>query len=106
MNRLELINKINSLKLIQKDWWEEVEFPQEIQEVLDICKIVDSELDINKHRWYEVSTTVYELNGEYFGIKYVTNTYSESSSIMDMFHTIKAFPMKQIQTVSYETENN
>lgn len=105
MNRLELIKKINSLKLIQGEWWEELSFPVEIQEVLDSCKIVDSELDINKHRWYETSITVYELNGEYFGILYVTDTFSESSSISDMFHTVKAFPMKKIEIISYEKEN-
>lgn len=104
MNRLELIENINSLKLIQKECWEDVDFPQEIQEVLDTCNINKTDLDVDKHRWYETSVTVYELNGEHFGIRYVTDTFSEQSSIEDMSWQICAIPMKAIQSVKFVKE--
>jgi hypothetical protein len=96
-----LVQKINDAKIIQKEYWEDQSFGEDIDNELGSCKIVDSELDVDKHRWYETSITVYELNGEYFGIRYVTDTFSESSSIEDMFWTIEAFPMKAIQTTTY-----
>jgi len=106
MNRLELIEKINALKLRQIEYFEDIEYPQEIQDEFDKCEIVASELEVSKHRWYETSVVVYKFNDEYFGIRYVTQCYSEQSDVKDIYHTIKAFPMKIIQTISYETENN
>lgn len=104
MTRTELIDKINSLKLIQKEYWEDTEFPQEVQEVLDTCEIVKEGLDVEKHRWYETSVVVGQLNGEYFGIRFVTTVYSESSSIEDVRWKINAFPMKAVLSVDYVIE--
>jgi len=97
-----LIEKINSAKIIQTEYPDEMLFPKKIQEILYLCTIVADELYIDRHRWYELSTTVYEFEGQYFGIEYVTQCYSESSSIEDMYHTIKAFPMKAVQVTTYE----
>ena len=99
---MNIVEKINSLKLIQKKYWEDIEFPEEIQSVLDKCEIVETDLDVDKHRWYETSLVVYKLNDEYFGIRYVTDTFSESSSIEDMYWQICAIPMKQVQKITYE----
>lgn len=49
MNRIELIEKINSLKMIQNAHVDDLEFPQEIQEVLDTCPIVDSECEEDEY---------------------------------------------------------
>ena len=99
---MEIVEKINNLKKIQKEYWEDVEFPKEIQAILDSCEIVAEGLDVDKHRWYETSTVVYKLNEQYFGITYVTDTFSENSSIEDMYWEICAVPMKQVQTITYE----
>jgi hypothetical protein len=100
----ELIEKINQANVIQIDGWEEQQFSDEIDKILNQCEIVDTDLDVDKHRWYETSIVVYKLNGEFFGIRYVTDTFSESSSIEDMCWTIKAFPMKEVQTITYIVE--
>ena len=104
MNRIELIEAINSSKTLQNDDFNEMEFPQEIQEIIDVCRIVASDLDVEKHRWYETSITVYELDEEYFGIRYITTIYSENTEFSDIYHTLEAFPMKAISTITYVKE--
>jgi hypothetical protein len=104
MSRKELVEKINSLKLIQKDYWEDIEFPENIEAILAKCKTVTEYLYPHEHRWYETSIVVYELDGEYFGIRYVTKLYSEPGSIEDIFFTIRASLMKPKQIISYEEE--
>lgn len=104
MNRKELIEKINSLEIIQRYWYDDENFPEEISDILDTCDEVAHFLHINKHRWYETSVVVYKLNDEYFGIRYVTDLFSESSSIYEMYWTLEAFPMKEVKTITYEVE--
>lgn len=104
MNRVELIDKINGLGINQINHWEDTEFPEEIQEVLNGCDIVEEGLDVDKHRWYETSVVVYQIGDEYFGITYVTDLFSESMSISDCSWEIVAFPMTAIQITSYVNE--
>ena len=104
MNRLELIEKINSLKIVQTDYPDEFEFPEEIKPFMDDCDIVRESVNTDKRRWYETDITVYEYEGEYFGIRFLTQLYSEQSSIEDIYHILSAIPMKAIQTVSYVKE--
>ena len=101
MNIIKLIEQINSSKTVQNESFEEQQLPEKIQNILNECTIVAKNLDIEQHRWYETSVVVYALNGEYFGIRYITNMYSESSDYDDIYFTITAFPMKQVQTVTY-----
>jgi len=99
----ELIEKLNNLKITQKsiDWLEDI--PEDIyEEYFENNDIVEYDLDIDKHRWYELSTDVYEINGKYLGIRHIAQLYSEMSSCEDIFHTLEFFEMKQIITVTYE----
>lgn len=98
----KLINSINELKLVQNKYWDEMDWPDEIQNILDNCEVVEGGLDVDKHRWYELSTTVYKTkDDEIFGIQYITQLYSESSSYDDIYHYINAFPMGAIESVTY-----
>lgn len=64
-------------------------------------KCVASELDIDKRRWYELSTDVYEVDGKYFGVRGATQMYSESSSWSDLSVTWDVFEMKPVQITTY-----
>ena len=99
----ELIEKLNNLKITQTsiDWIEDI--PEDIyKEYFENNDIVEYDLDIDKHRWYELSTDVYEINGKYLGIRHIAQLYSEMSSCEDIFYTLEFFEMKQIITVTYE----
>jgi hypothetical protein len=104
MNNKELVEYLNSLEIIQKGSWDE-DIPEEIWEKYfeNKYETVDSELDIDKHRWYETSTEVIKINDGFIGIRSVTQCYSENSSIEDMYWSLMFFEMKEIKIVSYKT---
>jgi hypothetical protein len=95
----ELLEKLNGLKIIQKsiDWQEDI--PEDIFN--DTFNLVDSELDVDKHRWYETSVEVYKVFDRFLGVQSITDVFSEQSEVGDMYHTIKFFEMKPIQTTTY-----
>lgn len=98
----ELLSKLNEEKILQDSSWDE-SIPAEIWEKYfeDKWKTVDSDLDVDKHRWHELSTEVIEIYGRYLGIRSITQMYSESSSISDIYHHLQFFEMKPVQTITY-----
>lgn len=99
----ELIDKLNNLKIIQKsiDWIEDI--PEDIyKEYFEYGDSITEELDVDKHRHYELSTDVYMIKGKYLGIRRISNLYSEMSSCEDIYHTLEFFEMKQTHTITYE----
>lgn len=103
MNTKEFITKLNNSKIIQKEWLDEFEFKDsEMQEFFDSSEKLKDSIDVDKHRWYETSTTVYRgPDGELFGINSITQLYSENSSLIDIYRSLKAFEMEEIKTIDY-----
>lgn len=65
--------------------------------------IVQKNLDIDKYRWFEVSTTVLKSpDNVLFGIRGVTQLYSESMDYSDCDKYVEAFLMEEVQTVTYK----
>ena len=97
----EIIEELNSLKIIQKS----MDFTEDLdQDILDkyFTNCVKELLDVDKHRWYETSTEVLKMNDGFIGIRSVTNCYSENSSIKDMFWTLNFFEMEEISSITYK----
>ncbi len=100
----ELLEKLNLSKITQTsiDWeenipieiWEEYLKGKEYSEV-------ETGLDVEKHRWYEISTTVVKVLGRYLGIEHISELYSEEMTTEDCYHTMRFYEMKEIQTISY-----
>jgi tRNA uridine 5-carbamoylmethylation protein Kti12 len=67
-----------------------------------LATALKQELDIDKHRWYETGVSVWKLNEGFLGVRSVTNIYSESSSVEDMFWNLIFFEMEEIQTITYK----
>lgn len=100
-----IINELNNLKILQKS----IDFIEDIPE--DIYnnyfhKLVQDELFIDKHRWYELSISVYEYNDLYIGVKHISNVYSEKSSVDDMYHTLHFYEMEPIQVTTFNFKKN
>ena len=98
----ELIEKLNNEKIHQTCFFEDQE---ELQDFLDNWLEVENELDVDKHRWYELSTSVFtdkETKTKYIGICHITNQYSEQSSYEDHYHHYKFFEMEPVQTITYK----
>ena len=103
-NIKEIIEELNSLKIIQKS----MDFTEDLdQDILDeyfTNNCVAELLDVDKHRWYETSTQVYELPDGYLGVQCITDVVVESNSVEDMFWELIFFEMEQVQTVSYRVK--
>lgn len=64
-------------------------------------------LDSDEHRWYIISTVIYEVIKDnnslgYIGISEVTTLKSETSSYEDLYIDIEAFEVKKVLKESFE----
>jgi hypothetical protein len=64
-------------------------------------KEVASGLYVDKHRWYEISTTVYMVGEWYLGVTGVTDLFSEQMGYDDCDVDTVAYEMEQSQSVTY-----
>lgn len=101
----ELAEYLNGLKITQKSGYLDDEFenslPVHIYEKYFKNNEVDFDLYLNKHRWYETSTTIYEIDGEYLGCIYVSKVYSESMDVGDVGHQLYFCEYEPIATITY-----
>jgi len=100
----ELLEKLNSLKIIQKsmDWAECI--PDEIwdQYLKDNFKELKSGINPDTHRWYETTISVIKIYDRMLGIRHISNLFSESSDCEDCYVKIEFFEMREVMAVSYE----
>jgi len=105
MTTEEIIAKINGLKIIQEDWYEEQSFGTEIDHILCDCSW-KSVIDENSHRWYETGVQILEnTDGKFFGISFVVELKSESMSWRDCYHRIQAFEAEEQIVTSYKLKS-
>lgn len=97
----EIIKELNDLKILQTsgDFLEDL--PEDIYEKY-FKDLVDENLSVDKHRWYETSISVYKISEGFIGVQSITDTFSEQSEISDMFHHLRFFEMKEVTKITYE----
>lgn len=90
MKVAEVIEKVNS-----KEYWSLYSFEEDFD-----LEVVASGLYVDKHRWYEISTSVYKCEDGFVGVNGVTQTYSEMMIFKDCFCECHAeeFVPKQVTT--------
>jgi hypothetical protein len=100
----KLIKELNDLKILQNsvDWAESL--PTEIWEKYfkEKYKELNSGLDVHKHRWYETSISVIEIDNKILGIKHLSDSFSESQMIEDCFVHLEFFEMKVVTITTYK----
>jgi len=97
----ELVDYLNNLQILQTSSWDEC-IPEDIWNIYFIdSDTVATDLNISRHRWYELSTKVISIRDGYIGILSVTKCYSESSSVRDMWHHLEFFEMEPEITTTY-----
>ena len=99
----ELVEYLNNLKIAQTSSWDE-NIPEDVwnEYFKNKYESVEVGLDVDKHRWYELSTEVLSINDGFIGVHSVTDTFSEQSSIEDMYHHLEFFEMEEIKVTSYK----
>ena len=99
----KMLEKLVGLKLIQKNYDFMEDLPEDIYEdYFKGRKIKASELFVDKHRWYETSTKVFDFNGRYLGVSSLTDMFSESSDVEDCYASVEFFEMEEVKTVTYK----
>ena len=98
----ELVEHLNSLNISQTSDWSE-DIPTEIweEQFKNNYHSVETGLNVDKHRWYELSTKVIKRNDGFIGVRSVTDCFNESSSIEDMGHNLEFFEMKEVSSITY-----
>jgi len=97
----KLIDEINEAKFASLHYLEDCELFNDVNPT-----IVQEGLDVEKHRWYETSTTVFKVGDLFLGVNGASQCYSESSSWDDLFVNTTAFEMEEVKTVTYKRVNH
>ena len=90
----ELIDKINSATNYYS-----IYDPEDI--IGDEIECVASNLEINEHRWFTISTSVYKLEDGYVGITGVSSLKSEIMDCSDCNFPCIAEEYEEFTTISY-----
>ena len=90
MKVAEVIEKVNNT-----NYWSLSSFEEDFN-----LEVVASGLYVDKHRWYEISTSVYKCEDGFVGVSGVSQLYNESSDYEDCCCECIAeeFEPKQITT--------
>ena len=97
----ELIDYVNS-----KGFYSIYEFEDSLTDRQLELKTVSEDIDVDRHRWYEISTTVYKVEDGYVGIRGISQIYSEYMSNKDCNYLCKASEYEEVQTISYRKKQN
>ena len=92
MKVVEVIEKVNS-----KDYWSLWEFEEEFPDL----KLVASDLNVERDRWFEISANVYECEDGFVGISGVSQVYSEMMSNSDCDRPCTAVEYEAYPAISY-----
>ena len=99
----QLVQRINEAKIPQTEYSFECEkLPRDIEEAIDRGFIyIDENIDPDRRRWYEISTTVYKYEGRFIGIRGASVSYGEMASWSDFYIIWEAFEMEEVKTTTY-----
>ena len=93
----ELIDYVNS-----KGFYSIYEFQDSLTDKqFKELKIIPESINVDRHRWYEISTTVYKVEDGYVGIRGISQIYSEYMSDKDCDYLCEASEYEEVQTISY-----
>lgn len=96
MTKQKLINQVNEAHYMSL-WEAEDHIPREIPQVAEGLKL-------NEHRWYSTAINVYKCEDGFVGVWGAYQSFSEMQMWEDLHVICKAFPMKEIQTITYVEE--
>lgn len=74
----------------------------EFEEAFPELKRVASDLNIDRHRWFEISTNVYECDDGFVGVEGVSEVYSEMMDYRDCDCPCTATEYEAVQTITYK----
>lgn len=98
----ELIAELNALEIVENEGLP-YDLPQDVVDKYPGLKDPIAEgIDPDEHRWYTLTTSVYDVGGEYVGVRVVGTIKSESMDRESCYNTLEFFPMKKVMAESFE----
>jgi len=91
MKVAEVIEKVKTNK-----YWSLYEFEEDFD-----LEAVARDLNLDRLRWYEISTVVYKCEDGFVGVSGVSRTYSEMMDYRDCLCECTAEEFKPVQTINY-----
>ena len=76
----------------------------ELEEYLGSDLLVNDNINIDKHRWYETSISVFKCSDGLLGIRLPSQLYSESSEWSDLYSGIEFYNVEEAQEVVYKVK--
>jgi len=64
-------------------------------------KLLQENMDVDRHRWYEISTSVYAVGEWFLGLTGVSNVFSETMGFDDCCVDTVACEMQEFASVTY-----
>lgn len=89
---LPTLYSLHSVEYLESELGEDVEFP----------KVVAKDLYRDDHRWYGLSTNVYQCEDGFVGVRGVSRLFSEQMSWNDVGIRCEAEEYEQIVEVTYK----
>ena len=89
-----------------KNWYENGECYNtfELEELVEGAELVKEDVDIEKHRWYETSVSIFKCSDGLLGIRLPSQLYSESSEWSDLYSGIEFYDVEEVKAVVYKTK--
>lgn len=91
-----------AIELINKS--EELYYIDDAEDIIDYEKKLASDIDISRQRWYETSTSYFQLEDGILGISGLSNIYSEYMMASDCDVQCFAFEGEEFPTISYRSK--
>ena len=76
----------------------------ELEECLGSDLLVKDNVNIDKHRWYETSISIFKCSDGLLGIRLPSQLYSESSEWSDLYSGIEFYDVEEVMEVVYKTK--
>ena len=89
MKREEILEVLNNIGTQEShDWVEDLDFVFWEENVKNKFKVIETDIDIDRHRWYALCDEIFEIQGYKFIVTKVCDVYSESMMIKDIYHKL------------------
>lgn len=108
----KLLEEINKREVVQEAYPDG--FVEDIYQILEelhisheSIKMIGTNSEPDKHRWYELVDYVFEFEGRFMQVSLIDTLYSESSYMSDISHKIKVcevFPKEIVKTIYVTTK--
>ena len=76
----------------------------ELEEHLGSDLLVKENINIDKHRWYETSISIFKCSDGLLGIRLPSQLYPESSEWSDLYSGIEFYEVEEVMEVAYKTK--